>query len=169
MGSLNANGCFDIGKDMLDKLQNTFWSMRCSEEDCATTIKSVFEYSRKTRIIDPHTAVAVFAAKQFRRAFPQDAHVPLVVASTAHWAKFPEPVLKALDPSNPALSLTHHSSSPEIVKALHHAIEELCPGEKVHGALASALATAELSGNARAAPRDENYIIEELRRFAAAN
>jgi len=53
-----------------------------NEAETAATIRAVFEESGT--IIDPHTAVAVTAARRAGR--------PLVALSTAHPAKFPEAV-----------------------------------------------------------------------------
>ena len=59
----------------------------CGEDDTLATIASIRKATGET--IDPHTAVAVHVA---RRAKSQG---PIVVASTAHPAKFPDAVEKA--------------------------------------------------------------------------
>lgn len=47
-------------------------------------------------LIDPHTAVAVHVGEEYRSIIG-DTSVPLVIASTAHYAKFPSAILEALE------------------------------------------------------------------------
>jgi hypothetical protein len=46
-------------------------------------------------LIDPHTAVGKHVADEYRN-FLADTTVPLVISSTAHYAKFPTAILEAL-------------------------------------------------------------------------
>ncbi len=65
-------------------------------EETLATIKAV--YAASGRIIDPHTAVAVHAAGKVAASA-----VPVVSLSTAHPAKFPDAVKRAIgrDPAMP--------------------------------------------------------------------
>ena len=58
-------------------------------ETCLATIREVF--ASKGYLMDPHTAVAYKVAENLR-----EDGVPVVVASTAHWAKFGNNVYRAL-------------------------------------------------------------------------
>ena len=50
-------------------------------------------YRQSGYILDPHTAIAVHAA---RRALARDRATPMIVLGTAHPAKFPDAVEKAI-------------------------------------------------------------------------
>ena len=68
-----------------------------SVNDAQTVAAIARFYKQHSRLIDPHTAVAVAAADRL------DAKTPVVVLSTAHPAKFPDAVRKALgiEPAQP--------------------------------------------------------------------
>ena len=67
----------------------------CNDDDTIATIKAVA--AETGQVIDPHTAVAVHAA----RRIPTSA-TPIVILSTAHAAKFPDAVARAIG-RNPAM------------------------------------------------------------------
>jgi threonine synthase len=72
---------------ILEELRARYSAFACDDQDTLAVIKRVFE--RDGRIIDPHTAVA---AKAIERITAR----PQVVLSTAHPAKFPDAVQKAI-------------------------------------------------------------------------
>ncbi len=75
-------------EDEIKRIKADFLSASISEEDTLRTIK---EFYKKTGyILDPHTAVGVKAGLEFKEEFP------LICLATAHPAKFPETVSKAL-------------------------------------------------------------------------
>lgn len=86
MDNLTQAGSFTIDPTELSKAQTIFDALKVTEEETRQTIKDVFEKSGK--LIDPHTAVGVHAARACRR----DVSVPMVTMSTAHPAKFPDAV-----------------------------------------------------------------------------
>jgi len=96
MDNLKQSGSFTLDGPQLSKAQQIFEAIQVSEAETENTIKDVFEHS--DRVIDPHTAVGVAAA----RAKNADAAVPMVILSTAHPAKFPEAVEKVTG-QHPAL------------------------------------------------------------------
>lgn len=103
MGQLDTEGHFTLTSEMRSRMAETFTAGHCSEAECGETIRRVFEASGRTRVLDPHTAVAIHVAEAFRRREYLEVDLnknhpvpPLIVAATAHWAKFPEPVLKAI-------------------------------------------------------------------------
>ncbi|MBK5912475.1 threonine synthase [Rhodothalassium salexigens] len=78
------------------RLAERFTSVRVDDAETVETLRQV--HSDTGRVIDPHTAVGVAAA---RRAFADDG-VPTLIAATAHPAKFPETVADAIG-AHPAL------------------------------------------------------------------
>nr|AGT02742.1 threonine synthase [Strigomonas galati] len=176
MSKLEKDGHFEITDAMKARMQECFWAGRCDEADCAETIKEVYEASGKTRLLDPHTAVAVFVAQQYRETellkeeLETDAPVPpLVVASTAHWAKFPEPVLQAI--KGEKMNLSEISSEPaeaiRFVRQLYDAI--VTEHTPVHPALAAMLVQAETQAKPpRAVDAEVPLIQKQLEEFAMA-
>ncbi|MFA5566366.1 MAG: threonine synthase [Acidimicrobiia bacterium] len=75
---------------MFGRFAETFSGSRLDDQETLTTMREVYESTGK--IIDPHTAVGVGAAKAHRG----DATSPMVVLATAHPAKFPEAVNEAI-------------------------------------------------------------------------
>ncbi len=74
--------------DMLEKLRARYDACATDEEDTLSTINAMAGLSE--RLIDPHTAVAMNAAR--RLGFREE---PIVVLATAHPAKFAEAVRRA--------------------------------------------------------------------------
>ncbi|OYX31164.1 MAG: threonine synthase [Caulobacterales bacterium 32-69-10] len=83
-----ATGAIDLPTQAFGDLAALFTGVAVDEAETARTIKATLDTTGE--VIDPHTAVAVAAAK---RVAASDA--PLVVLSTAHPAKFPEAVQAA--------------------------------------------------------------------------
>ena len=88
MAELSEKGVYTITPELLARLKADFSGGWCSEEDCAATIKEVFESDKY--VIDPHTAVAVKCAKEAQ------GENKMLVVSTASAYKFAPAVLKAL-------------------------------------------------------------------------
>ncbi|KAK6490282.1 threonine synthase-like 1 [Huso huso] len=86
---LERQNLFRVPGSLLERIQQDFLAGWCSEEECLATIQSV--HSAAGYILDPHTAVAKVVADRL-----QDGTCPVVIASTAHYAKFAPAVLKAL-------------------------------------------------------------------------
>ena len=85
MSSLAQSGAFTIPDGPLAEIRGLFSSGRTDEAETAATIAATLADTGLT--IDPHTAVAVAAAKPFLSET-----VPMVTLSTAHPAKFPAAV-----------------------------------------------------------------------------
>ena len=60
-----------------------FRSGWCSNDECKETIEEIWKQDKY--MVDPHTAVAIKVAKEFK-----DASKPMMVTSTAHYSKFVE-------------------------------------------------------------------------------
>lgn len=88
MDDLNAKRAFEVDATVVDGLKGQFFGASISNAKCLETIKAVFE--EHDYLIDPHTAVAYAAAQRLRR------DNPVLVACTAHWAKFGANVYRAL-------------------------------------------------------------------------
>ena len=84
-----AGGGFDLLEGWRTALARDFAAARCDDEQTRQTIAHVFQQSGQ--ILDPHTAVGVFAG---RAAWNKQS--PLVVLGTAHPAKFPGAVKAAV-------------------------------------------------------------------------
>lgn len=89
MAAFRREGRLKLEKAMLDRASETFSAVRISDQATLRTIAKVHEESGL--LIDPHTAVAVAAA---RRMAPE-AGVPIVALASAHPAKFPDAVEQA--------------------------------------------------------------------------
>lgn len=86
MSGLTQSGGFTLSEKTLGKIRSGFSAHRCDEDQVAQVIKD--ELTRNDRLVDPHTATGLHAAKQE----PLDGDVVRVVLSTAHPAKFPDAV-----------------------------------------------------------------------------
>jgi threonine synthase len=84
-----ATGAAELPAEVASGLQPLWAGARVGEDETLDVIGDV--YRRTGRMIDPHSAVGVGAARACRR----DADVPMVVLATAHPAKFPDAVQRA--------------------------------------------------------------------------
>ncbi|RMD90508.1 MAG: threonine synthase [Alphaproteobacteria bacterium] len=90
MTGLRERGRLALPADWRERLPLTIEAHAISDEETLATMRET--YRRTDRIVDPHTAVALAAAG---RSGIADEH-ELVVVSTAHPAKFPDAVRKAI-------------------------------------------------------------------------
>lgn len=90
MTRFKDEGEFRLDDDLMGKARTEFSARRCDEEQTLATMKECYEATGY--LIDPHTAVGVHAAMEAQ----DDPAVPLVIASTAHPAKFPDAVERAV-------------------------------------------------------------------------
>ena len=120
MRALRQNGSLQLSGERFATLGGQFRAARVSDVD---TLRTIGEVHRDTGIlIDPHTAVAVHAARGTH--LPDD--VAMVALSSAHPAKFPEAVLEAtgIRPELPP-TLRHLMSLPERMTILPADIGQL--------------------------------------------
>lgn len=92
MQDLAADGRYDCGVGMLQRMQNYFWADWADDEKTQAAIREV--YDAHHYVMDPHTAVAWAVAQAYRRR--TDDQRPMVVVSTASPYKFNDSVLCAL-------------------------------------------------------------------------
>jgi threonine synthase len=90
MSALQQAGGFRIDSGPLAAIRGDFDAVRIGEAETTEEIARVWREAQK--LIDPHTAVGVGAARAGLKAKPQ---VPMIVLGTAHPAKFPAAVERA--------------------------------------------------------------------------
>lgn len=81
---------FTLAPGIMEKAHADFHAHRCADDQTLETMKGF--YDETGVLIDPHTAVGVYAARQEKNKIPA---APMVVVSTAHPAKFPAAVQQA--------------------------------------------------------------------------
>ena len=86
MASLAQSGRFSLSSQALSQIRALFNADRADEEETAATIRTTLRET--SRLVDPHTAVALAVAEKEAR----DPAMPMIVLGTAHPAKFPEAV-----------------------------------------------------------------------------
>ena len=90
MSELARQGSFTIPPSALARIRADFDAFRVDEPACAEEMGRV--YRESGRIIDPHSAVGVHAARKALAAAPA---TPAIALGTAHAAKFPDAVERA--------------------------------------------------------------------------
>ncbi|HEY1781220.1 MAG TPA: threonine synthase [Roseiarcus sp.] len=91
MGALRQGGEFVIAPAALATIRRDFDAERVDESECVGEMGRVYRDSGV--ILDPHSAIGVHAA---RRALMRDPATPVVALATAHPAKFPDAVERAI-------------------------------------------------------------------------
>lgn len=95
MKSLKETGRYEVEPAVLDAIKETFAAYYCDEAHCAETVRASFD--RYSYLIDPHTAVAVYAARRFLE--DEKPGRRNIVASTASAYKFARDVYACLGKS----------------------------------------------------------------------
>jgi threonine synthase len=90
MSELAKEGSFMLAAPALARIGADFDAFRVDEPACAEEMGRVYRLSG--RIIDPHSAVGVRAARKALAAAPA---TPVIALATAHPAKFPDAVERA--------------------------------------------------------------------------
>ena len=110
MDAFNRTGAVQFDADVLAALRN---GVTTAVVDDAATLETMAQvYRRHNYLLDPHGAVAVAGARQVRDALTGEAKI--VCLATAHPAKFPDVVRKAL---NVSADLPASARHPSIVAA----------------------------------------------------
>jgi threonine synthase len=113
MRDLHHQGGFDIPPAALEPIREHFSAYRATADEAAAAMRRLFEETGT--IVDPHTGVGLAAAQkeQAQRSGP------MVVLGTAHPAKFPEAVKRAIGrTADVPLSLQKHLEGRERYKIL---------------------------------------------------
>ncbi|MEZ5902536.1 MAG: threonine synthase [Alphaproteobacteria bacterium] len=90
MKGFKDKGSFSIGAEHMARAHKEFDAHRCSDNQTHQMMRAC--YKETGYILDPHTAVGLYAGSQVR----EDPSVPLVALACAHPAKFPDAVEKAI-------------------------------------------------------------------------
>lgn len=88
MHDLTSQGAFAVDSDTFAHLRELFAADYVSNEDSLVAIRQL--HAETGVLVDPHTAVAWEVAERLK------SENPMLVVSTAHWAKFGADVFKAL-------------------------------------------------------------------------
>ena len=88
MSEFGSEGKIDLSS-YTDQIKRDFSAKAVNNEEVSETIKHFF--NEHSYILDPHTAIGVNAAMEFKRQ-----GVPMVCLATAHPAKFPDAVKEAI-------------------------------------------------------------------------
>ena len=91
MAALAQSRGFALGETLLAAVRSDFDAGRTSEVETAAEIARC--WNRSEVLIDPHTAVGLHVARQHQAQRPQ---TPMVVLGTAHAAKFPDAIERAI-------------------------------------------------------------------------
>ena len=91
MKYFRESGPFRLDAGIMERLKTLFASGRQDDVQTLDVIKRT--YQQKNYILDPHTAVGVGVAEEYRKKNPESVIVSL---ATAHPAKFPEAVKRAI-------------------------------------------------------------------------
>lgn len=124
MNDLRENGVYDMPKEAMERLRESFAAGYADDAQAMDAIRRVFE--KEHYLMDPHTAVAWKAAEDYRRESGDNA--PCVVLSTASAYKFPRSVLEALGAAVPEaaaaqIELLQQLSGTRIPEALAGVLE----------------------------------------------
>ena len=92
MEKLNKEGRYEVEPEVLAKIKENFCAYFCDEDNCAATIKGIFD--KYSYLCDTHTAVAIYAADKFIK--DNNTGLKNIVASTASAYKFAADVMKSL-------------------------------------------------------------------------
>jgi threonine synthase len=84
-----STGVFELGDEAFDRIRDRFTGHRLDDEGTLATIGQI--HDELGILVDPHTPVAIAAARACRR----DPNVPMITLATAHPAKFPDAVEQA--------------------------------------------------------------------------
>jgi threonine synthase len=95
MNTMRDQGEFTVTPQQLGQARQYFTAARVSDEETLATIASV--YKESAYILDPHSAVAVAAARKLRQELPE----PVLTLACAHPAKFPETIRRAIGIESP--------------------------------------------------------------------
>jgi threonine synthase len=124
LGELSETGRFQVDRETFRAIRDVFHADWVTNDESLATIKRV--YDETGYLIDPHTAVGWEVAERLR------ADSPVLVVSTAHWAKFAPDVYRALSGLRYADDLPDDLSGPELFAR----ILDLAPGQRIPGPLA---------------------------------
>ncbi len=145
---LNTKNYFEIPENLLQKIQENFEAGFADENEVGETVKTVLKESGE--LLDTHTAVAVKVGREF---FDRDEGVKIIVASTAHFAKFSPALAEIFDID---------TADENAVEAL----EKIAPRMEMHPDLHGIFEKPRLHNTSVKA--EKSAIVEEIKKFVAS-
>lgn len=92
MDELKQKGKFEVDDSTKLVLQREFFADWVSNEDCLINIRKLYKDTKY--LIDPHTSCAQAVTDRYQKK--EQKGLPVIICSTAHWAKFVGDVYRAL-------------------------------------------------------------------------
>ena len=92
MSIFAKTGSLKVDGKILKNIQNTFDSYSADDETTKKVISEILEETNE--VLDPHTAIGVHAAKEFKKTKDYKGEAVITMA-TAHPAKFPDALIDA--------------------------------------------------------------------------
>ncbi len=133
MDGFKETGHVEFDKKTFETYKEGFLSNSASDEETLDLIKKI--YNAETYLLDPHGAVSLQAADVLKEKLGNE---KLICLATAHPAKFPETINKALHTSTAPKAATHHTV--ETAKKLCEKVY-LCKHTHLEEALSNAMET----------------------------
>ena len=99
MECFQREGQIRVPPEALARVRECFLSAAVDDEETCRTIAQT--YRSCGYLLDPHAAVGLAAGRHCQRQIPDGEHLPLVSLATAHPAKFPEAIKRALGEAPP--------------------------------------------------------------------
>jgi len=134
MEEFQTQGGVQLDSRTADEIRKGFISASITDEQTLSTIADVYR-SRDGYLLDPHTAVAMAAADMLSDTFTADTKV--VCLATAHPAKFPDVIRKALTVDDKLPEPAMHKSIEAAKDLCRHV--RLCDCDKLAPALTRAM------------------------------
>jgi threonine synthase len=134
MDDFKKQGSVQLDSRTADAIRDGYISASITDEQTLSTIADLYQ-SRDGYLLDPHAAVAVAAADTLSNTFSSDTKI--VCLATAHAAKFPDVVRKALSVKGELPEQAMHKSIEEAKELFQHV--RLCDCSKLAPALTHAM------------------------------
>ena len=120
--------------ELWNRLRHGFVSYSISDGETLETIEAIYRGADRY-LLDPHGAVALAAAQTWRQETPGTEKI--VCLATAHPAKFPQVIGRALKTAGELPEAARHASLELAKKEFHHL--RICSCEMLEQALATAI------------------------------
>ncbi len=135
MESFQKQGSISVSDEALARAREIFISTSVDDEETCRTIEEL--HRSVGCLLDPHAAVALTAGRRCRQQLPGGREIPLVSLATAHPAKFPDAIRRAVGESP-----TEPPAIAELYKREERCTRLPAQGAAVRDFIASALAGA---------------------------
>ena len=116
MNELTLKGSYQLSNDELKQMQRDFYARSCTDKETKKTIKDIYETTSK--VLDPHTAVAVKVCQDYQQETKDE--TMNIILSTASSYKFSKDVVEAISDK----CITNEI---EAIKLLSQCSKEPCP------------------------------------------